>query len=77
MIEFHNVSYTYPFQDAPAVANISFDVARGEAVVCTGASGSGKSTLIRLINGLCPHFHKGTLTGRVRVKGSDTAQTTV
>ena len=77
MIEFDHVSYTYPFQEKPAVADISFSVSKAETVVCTGASGSGKSTLIRLINGLAPHFHKGTLSGRVRVAGKDTAQTPI
>ena len=77
MIEFKHVSYTYPFQDKPAVADISFSVSKAETVVCTGASGSGKSTLIRLINGLIPHFHKGTLSGRVRVAGKTTAHTPV
>ena len=77
MIEFDHVSYTYPFQEKPAVADISFSVSKTETVVCTGASGSGKSTLIRLINGLIPHFHKGTLSGQVRVAGKDTGQTSV
>ncbi|WP_321494036.1 ABC transporter ATP-binding protein [uncultured Desulfobacter sp.] len=77
MIEFDKVSYTYPFQDKPAVTDISFSVSKAEAVVCTGASGSGKSTLIRLINGLAPHFHKGTLSGRVRVAGKQTVETHV
>lgn len=77
MIEFDHVTYTYPFQEKPAVEDISFSVSKAETVVCTGASGSGKSTLIRLINGLAPHFHKGKLSGRVRVAGKKTVQTPV
>nr|WP_321402379.1 ATP-binding cassette domain-containing protein [uncultured Desulfobacter sp.] len=77
MIEFDHVTYTYPFQEKPAVEDISFSVSKAETVVCTGTSGSGKSTLIRLINGLIPHFHKGTLSGRVRVAGQKTTQTSV
>nr|WP_319397025.1 ABC transporter ATP-binding protein [uncultured Desulfobacter sp.] len=77
MIEFDHVTYTYPFQEQPALADISFSVSKTETVVCTGASGSGKSTLIRLINGLIPHFHKGTLAGRVRVAGKETVHTPV
>lgn len=73
MIQFSNVSYTYPFQDQKAVENISFDVSPGEAVLFTGASGSGKSTLIRLINGLAPHYYKGALKGEIRVSGKNTA----
>ena len=56
MIRLENVSYTYPFQDRPAVEDVSLHVRPGEIVLCTGASGCGKSTLIRLVNGLCPHY---------------------
>lgn len=72
MIRFDSVSYTYPFQDTPAVRNISFTVRPGELVLCTGASGCGKSTLIRLANGLCPHYYKGTIKGEVLVNGNST-----
>jgi energy-coupling factor transport system ATP-binding protein len=73
MIALDRVTYTYPFQDRPAVRNISLDVKPGEAVLLTGASGCGKSTLIRLINGLCPHFFAGRLEGRVLVSGQENA----
>ena len=65
MIELNKVTYTYPFQDRPAVRNISICVNPGEAVLVTGASGCGKSTLIRLANGLCPHFFLGELEGEI------------
>ena len=58
MIRLENVSYTYPFQDRPAVEDVSLHVRPGEIVLCTGASGCGKSTLIRLVNGLCPHYYQ-------------------
>lgn len=73
MIRFENVTYRYPFQDRPAVSDISLHVAPGELVLCTGASGCGKSTLMRLANGLCPHHFQGTLEGRVLVGGTSTA----
>lgn len=69
MIRFEKVTYTYPFQARPAVADISFAVRPGELVLCTGASGCGKSTLMRLANGLCPHYFQGTLEGRVLIGG--------
>ncbi len=72
MLEFKNVSYTYPFQEKPAVKNISFSIAPGELLVCTGASGCGKSTLIRLANGLCPQYFQGYLQGHIEVLGQDT-----
>ena len=39
-----------------------------------GASGSGKSTLLRAASGLVPHFHGGSLAGRVTVAGMDTRE---
>ncbi|MFI3270955.1 MAG: ATP-binding cassette domain-containing protein [Pseudomonadota bacterium] len=72
MILFDNVTYTYPFQDRPAVRDISFSVNAGEIVLCTGASGCGKSTLMRLCNGLCPQYFKGDLQGTVRIDGVST-----
>jgi len=38
--------------EVPAVADVSFDVRKGELVSIMGASGSGKSTLLHLIAGL-------------------------
>ena len=73
MIRFDNVTYTYPFQNRPAVKNINFAVKPGEAVVCTGESGCGKSTLVRLANGLCPHYYHGTLDGQVLIDGGATS----
>lgn len=36
----------------PVVANLSFTVAAGEALILTGANGAGKSTLLRALAGL-------------------------
>lgn len=77
MIRLKNVSYTYPFGLRPAVKNINLNVNTGEIVLCTGASGCGKSTLIRLINGLCPHYYMGSLSGSVFIGGEDSADKTV
>lgn len=74
MIRFNDVTYTYPFQDAPAVKDISLHVRPGEIVLCTGASGCGKSTLIRLANGLCPHYFQGTIEGEILVGGRPTRE---
>jgi energy-coupling factor transport system ATP-binding protein len=71
MIVFDRVTYAYPFQDAAAVVDISTTVKAGEVVLFTGASGCGKSTVVRLINGLCPHFFKGHLNGRIHIGGRD------
>ncbi|NYT69794.1 ABC transporter ATP-binding protein [Pusillimonas noertemannii] len=48
------------------LADISFDVAKGEAVAITGSSGSGKSTLLGLMAGL-----DVPTRGQVRLLGQD------
>jgi heme exporter protein A len=45
--------------------DISFDVARGEALVVKGPNGSGKSTLLRVLAGLLP-----AVSGTVRLDGA-------
>ncbi len=77
MIRFEKLTYTYPFQEEPAVKDICFHVKKGQVVLITGASGSGKSTLIRLMNGLCPHFFQGTLTGQIFHDGKPSADKTL
>lgn len=74
MIRLSDVTYTYPFQDRPAVEHVSFEVRPGELVLCTGASGCGKSTVIRLVNGLCPHYFAGETRGSVLVDGRPVAE---
>jgi ATP-binding cassette subfamily B (MDR/TAP) protein 1 len=49
IIEFRNVSFTYPGADRPAVFNVSFNVQLGTKVAFVGTTGSGKSTILSLI----------------------------
>jgi energy-coupling factor transport system ATP-binding protein len=47
----------------------------GGLVLVAGSSGSGKSTLLRVLNGLVPHFHGGSIGGRAIVAGLDVLRT--
>lgn len=73
MIEFSNVTYTYPNANAPALRAVSLQIPEGTFLLVVGASGAGKSTLLRAVNGLVPHFYGGALGGTIRVGGRDPA----
>jgi energy-coupling factor transport system ATP-binding protein len=65
------LTYTYARAAAPALVDVSLEVAPGEFVLLAGRSASGKSTLLRAACGLVPHFHGGEVEGRVTVAGLD------
>jgi len=53
-------------QTLTAVADVSFDIAKGETFALVGESGSGKSTIAKMIVGLI-----GASQGRIRFDGQD------
>ncbi|MGV4301702.1 ABC transporter ATP-binding protein [Trueperella pyogenes] len=71
-IALNRATFQYIGKDDAAIRGIDLDIHEGEFVVLTGRSGCGKTTVARLINGLVPHFHEGTLDGTVSVDGLDT-----
>ncbi|MDP9476596.1 MAG: ABC transporter ATP-binding protein [Actinomycetota bacterium] len=52
MIEFKEVSKTYPGTDTSVVNDLSFEIPDGEVCVLVGPSGCGKTTTMRMINRL-------------------------
>jgi ATP-binding cassette, subfamily C, bacterial LapB len=69
MIEFKNVSFTYPGQQQAVLTHASFKIHAGEKVAFIGRVGSGKSTIQRLILGL----HQPT-EGAILIDGIDLRQ---
>ena len=49
MIEFRDVTVTYPQAERPAIENLNFHVPMHGFLFITGESGAGKTTILRLI----------------------------
>ncbi len=69
-----NLTYRYPERREVALDAVDLSIDDGFTLVA-GASGSGKSSLLRVFNGLVPHFHGGTVSGRAVVCGHDVITT--
>jgi ABC-type multidrug transport system fused ATPase/permease subunit len=65
-IRLEAVSYRYPDTDRDALAHVTVEIGRGEAVGIVGPTGGGKSTLVDIVLGLLP-----VESGRVLVDGVD------
>ncbi len=68
-IEFRDVSFAYPGQEAPSLRNINLRIKPGEKIAILGRIGSGKTTLQKLVLGL----YRPT-SGSVLVDGIDLRQ---
>jgi ATP-binding cassette, subfamily C, bacterial LapB len=69
LIEFRNVSFTYPGATEPALNGVNFTIRPGEKVALLGRIGSGKSTIARMILGLYPPAE-----GLVMIDGTEVRQ---
>ncbi|CAN5536764.1 ABC transporter ATP-binding protein [soil metagenome] len=61
---FEGVSFTHATAAQPALADVSFDVGRGQTIAFVGPSGAGKTTLVKLLVGLYRPSH-----GRILYNG--------
>lgn len=66
VVQFDDVSFSYPGAESPVLQGISFRADAGETVAIVGSTGSGKTTLVSLI----PRLFDVT-GGTVRVGGAD------
>jgi energy-coupling factor transporter ATP-binding protein EcfA2 len=64
------LTHRYAGADEAALREVDLELGPGLLVVA-GPSGGGKSTLLRVLNGLVPHFHGGTISGSAVVAGHD------
>lgn len=73
MIELKNICYAYPgaHKGAGQLQGINLSIGQGECILLSGVSGCGKTTLTRVLNGLCPQFYEGVLTGEYRIGERD------
>ncbi|MFW6264349.1 MAG: energy-coupling factor ABC transporter ATP-binding protein [Cyanobacteriota bacterium] len=52
LMEFDQITYTYPCSPEPALTNLSLQIPQGKRCALIGQNGCGKTTLFRLANGL-------------------------
>ncbi|WP_369919594.1 ABC transporter ATP-binding protein [Marinomonas polaris] len=65
-IRFENVSFQYPGNERPALANINLHIRPGHSLAIVGENGSGKTTLIKLLTRLY-----NPTQGRILLDGLD------
>ncbi|MFI3201830.1 MAG: ABC transporter ATP-binding protein [Eubacteriales bacterium] len=71
MIEIKELSFRYEGAVNSSLNNVELRVEKGEFIVLTGASGCGKTTLTRILNGLCPQFYGGEVSGSYLLEGEN------
>lgn len=77
IVNVQDLTFSYRGSSKAAIKNISLKIATGEYVVITGPTGCGKTTLCRCFDGLIPHFHRGSMSGKVIVDGISIAESAV
>jgi ATP-binding cassette, subfamily B, bacterial len=65
-IEFDSVSFRYPLTDRDVLSNVSFKIAKGQALALVGENGAGKTTIVKLVTRLFE-----PTAGRILLNGID------
>ncbi len=68
-IQVQDAAAVPPGGKIPVLANVNFELSKGQVLVVLGPSGSGKSSLARLLVGVWPAVH-----GKIRFDGADISQ---
>lgn len=71
IIEFKDFNFKYKSQSTNTLKNINLTIYEGEKVLIVGPSGSGKSTLSSCLNGIGLFYHKGEISGSLKINGED------
>lgn len=71
MIEFKDVSFSYPGRSENAIKGISTTIQKGERIAIVGENGSGKSTFLKLLSGLYESDE-----GKILINGIDVRRIT-
>lgn len=66
VVEFENVTFSYPGADAPVLSDLSFTARPGEMTAIIGGTGSGKTTVLDLV----PRFYDPQ-SGKITLDGVD------
>jgi len=77
IIDFNDVSYTYPRSKEKALDKVKISVVQGEFLALMGETGSGKTAFCKLINGVIPLLCGGRMSGTVTVDGICTDKSSV
>lgn len=74
IIAVEGLAWRYATGQDWAIADVTFEIQRGEFVVVTGPTGAGKTTLSLCLSGLIPHNYNGVWKGNVFLDGHNTKE---
>lgn len=77
MVQSEGLCFRYHGGEGLSLDGVTLAVQPGECVVLCGKSGSGKTTFSRFLNGLCPMFFAGELSGSCRCAGLEAGQAAI